>query len=642
LVLAGAGSGKTRVIIERIARILRHGSAPERIIGVTFTNKAAREMRARLRALVPGQAARVHLSTFHSLGLTLLREEHQAAGLPQNFCIFDGADQLGLVRELLRGTQVADRRLDAPRVLDHILRAKREGLAEVPIDWGDDYELAAHFLYDAYRQQMQAFAALDFDDLLLRALEVLQDAAVAARWGRRFQHVLVDEFQDTNQTQLRLLRCLTAHTRDVCVVGDDDQAIYGWRGAVADSILSFPRHYPGTLEVKLEQNYRSTHNILAAANHVIRQNPRRRPKELWTASEAGPPVRLVRCPDGDEEAEFVAGEIERLRFDGARAEGVAVLYRSNVQAQLMEESLHARGIDYRMRGGQAFFDRKDVRDLLAYLSVCLNPRNEVALRRIINVPARGIGPKSLQLFAKRAKSQGFSLFEALRSPGESVPAAAQLGAESLVELIQGLGQAARAAPPVRLQERVQSLVAATGLRDAVLAANDAPGLQARRLGSIDRFLTAVGRFAERGANLEAFVADSALDADAEESDAEGRVQLMTLHSAKGLEFDHVFFIGVEEGLLPHQKTLDEGTDLSEERRLCYVGITRARQSLCLSLAAARLRHGQNVPRTPSRFLEGLGSLPGVTQRTLGDPGSADDGSDGESMAKQLFAQIRAL
>jgi DNA helicase II / ATP-dependent DNA helicase PcrA len=647
LVLAGAGSGKTRVIIFRIARLLRDGVPAERILGVTFTNKAAREMRERLVALAGSQGRKVQLSTFHALGLSILKAEPRAAGLRPSFCIYDTSDQLSLVRELMRQVKVADRRLDAPRVLELILKTKRERRAEVAIDWGDDYELAAYDLYPRYCEQMRAFNAIDFDDLILRAQDVLNEPEVRRRWSEKFEHILVDEYQDTSPDQLELVRVLAGAARNICVVGDDDQSIYAWRGASAGNILLFGEHFKGAREVILDQNYRSTCNILAAANAVIANNKVRKVKRLWSALGTGDPVAVVACADEEDEANFVAETVGKLAYQGTSYDDIAVLYRSNIQSRIFEETFALERVPFRVVGGQAFFDRKEVRDAMAYLALAHNPHDEIALRRIINTPPRGIGPASLERLVRHAEEHKKSLWWALQEAGgvADLPRAAAIGVGEFVRLLAPAVERAQQLGASDLEPWARELFDSLRLRDAVLASDDAPALSQKRLENLDEVMRELGRFADRtGPNetpLASFLRNSALVRGPEEDEEtrSGQVTLMTLHSAKGLEFPYVFMVGVEEELLPHKKTVDEGGDLSEERRLCYVGITRARRQLWLTYARARPRHGKLTERSPSRFLQELPDGDGV-KRCSRDAPPADE-AQADAAANEFFKRMRA-
>lgn len=657
LVLAGAGSGKTRVIIYRIARLMLDGVPPERILAVTFTNKAAQEMRARLTSLVgkPGRA--VTLSTFHALGLNILKEEHVAAGLGSNFAIYDTADQLSLTRELMRQVQVADRRLDAQRVLDIMLATKRRGDDEVRLDWGDDYELAALDLYPRYLEQMRAFGAIDFDDLILRSNQVLRQPEVAKRWAGRYHFLLVDEFQDTSPDQIELLKALCQGQHNITAVGDDDQAIYGWRGAAVDNILSFAKHFPNTKEVVLDQNYRSTCHILNAANAVIAQNTARRPKTLWSALGQGEPVTIMACATDEAESTWVTQSIEALRYEGVPLGDIAVLYRANAQSRPIEEELLASRIPVRVLGGQALFDRKEVRDGMAFLQLLHNGDDEVALRRIINVPPRGIGPASLERLAHFAKTHGVSLGSVLSRAHEvpNLPAAAVTGARDLSAQLATSRQQVRHAPRGKAAEQVSALFDALALRDAILSANDAAAVCTRRLENLSAAISALERFerkhddaAERANGiLGPFLRAAALRHDQPEEQSQGEVTLMTLHAAKGLEFPYVFMVGVEEEYLPHRRAMDDtgpeaAQSLSEERRLCYVGMTRARRQLFLSHAKTRLRHGRHVERTPSRFLDDLPQGEGIVRKSYGSENDGpEDAARSEALAQSFFAKMRA-
>ena len=649
LVLAGAGSGKTRVIIYRIARLIDVGVPADAILGVTFTNKAAAQMRQRLTALVGRAASRVTLSTFHALGLTILKEEYAAAGLRPQFCIYDTADQLSLIRDIMRQIKVADRRLDAGRILDLILATKRARRSEVELLWGDDYELAAFDLYPRYLSQMKAFNAIDFDDLILRSQDVLSDAHVRQRWSARFTYVLVDEYQDTSPDQLALVRALAGTAQNVCAVGDDDQSIYGWRGAAADNILSFSRHFNHAQEVVLEQNYRSTGNILHIANGVIKHNLKRKQKVLFTSGGAGAPVQRVECVDDTDEANFVSETIRTLTADGVSYRDIAVLYRSNVQSRIFEETLALERQPYRVVGGQAFFDRKEVRDAMSFLAAAQNPADEVALRRIVNVPPRGIGSVSLERLTAHGEQQGMGLWGALQKASEvsGLPPAAQAGAAELVAFLR-TADVLRHAPRGEAAGVAANLFERLKLKDAILAADDAPSMCTRRLENLEQVVSALARFEQRsegkGPILADFLHASALVREPDEGPPEDEITLMTLHSAKGLEFKVVFFVGMEEELLPHRKSIEDSASagpqaLSEERRLCYVGMTRARERLYLCWARHRIVRGKPVPRQMSRFISDLpddAALRSINRSTHESDPVSDD-----QAAQAFFKKMRA-
>ncbi len=646
LVLAGAGSGKTRVIIARIARLMADGVPPSRILGVTFTNKSAREMRERLRHLAGKKAGKVRLSTFHSLGLAILQEDYSSAGLRKNFCIYDTSDQIGLVREMMRQVRVADRRLDASKVLDVILRTKRERRTEVMIDWGDDYELAAHALYTRYVDQMRAFNAIDFDDLILRAQDILTLEGPRKRWSQHYDYILVDEYQDTSPDQLTLLSVLAGEQNNICAVGDDDQRIYGLRGADSENILRFGRDFKGTHEVILDQNYRSTNNILKAANSVIQNNKVRKEKVLWSDNGDGNLVEMVGCPDGETEGEFVAGEIASLLFQGHKYEDIAVLYRSNVQSRIFEEIFAVERIPYRIVGGQSFFDRKEVRDAMAYLTLAHNPSDEIALRRIINFPTRGIGTTSLERLIQHSEKNKLGLCDAMRQADSipDLPKQARVGIASVVGLLEEWRPRLKAAPRGHLADLTREYIEAIGLREAIVQSDDAAGVAARRFENLAEVVNTVARYESQAPAAETdllsgMLRTASLDNTTDDKDdPKGQVTLTTLHSAKGLEFPYVFLVGMEEEILPHIRSIDLGQDLSEERRLCYVGITRAKQRLWMTWAKARRKSGKPTPRTPSRFaLE----IPEGEFFRRWDSGEAPESEDNDAMADDFFAKMRA-
>ena len=611
LVLAGAGSGKTRVIAHRVAWLLQQGVDPDAILAVTFTNKAAGEMRERVAALAGPPGVDVFVSTFHSFGLWLLGEEHRAAGLPRRFAICDAGDQAALVKRAMREVRVDDRSFDAGRVLALVSRAKNEGKKRIvprPEGQGDDYDLVAAEVYPRYEQALRAQRAVDFDDLIVRPVELLAgDPALRAKYQARFRYVLVDEYQDTNVAQLELLKQLGGERRNVCAVGDDDQAIYGWRGAEVRNILRFERHFPGAKEVRLEQNYRSTGHILACANGVIGKNAHRKAKRLWTAEGPGDRVKVLAFEQEEDEARFVAEQIARQRGEGRPFDHFAVLYRLNAQSRPIEEALREAQMPHVVHGGPAFFDRAEVRDLLAYLKVCVSPDDEVSLARIVNVPARGIGDATLERVHAHAVEHGLALFEALRRAGEvpDLPRGAAERIAAFVDLVERWRARFAAGDPA---ESARGLVAEVDLYTHARGSVQSVEAGARKVDAIDGVLRSLESYVKRAArpSLPQWLQRLALDSRAEEdSEKQDGVTLMTLHAAKGLEFPVVFLIGVEEDLLPCAGIQGEARDLDEERRLAYVGITRARERLFLTRAATRTKRGKLVPRTPSRFLEDL-------------------------------------
>jgi len=658
LVLAGAGSGKTRVIAHRVAWLLEQGEPPASLLAVTFTNKAAREMRERIRALGGAEGAEVLVATFHGFGLWLLGQEHAAAGLPRRFGVCDAGDQMALVRRCLSEIQVDDRRFDAKRVLALLSRARNALQEEIPVrpeGQGDDYDLVAARVWPRYRAALQAQRSLDFDDLVARPVALLAgDAALRARWRDRFRHVLVDEFQDTNDAQLRLLELLAGAEpprgrrrgaagagwagRSLCAVGDDDQAIYGWRGAEVRHILGFERRFPGARVVRLEQNYRSTGNVLACANAVIARSARRHAKRLWTDAGPGAPVRVVALADEEEEARFVAGEIVRARAEGRRLEDVAVLYRLNAQSRPLEEALREAGIPHLVRGGPAFFDRAEVRDVLAWLKVCAAPHDDVSLARIVDVPPRGIGDVSLGRLGEWAAAGRVPLIRALARAAE-VPALPRGAAERMADLAAQVERLRDRFRGGRLAAAARALVEEIGLLDHVRRSVRSAEAGARKVEAVEGVLRSLEAWEqrERRPTLDAFLQRLALDSRDEEPEESAGVTLMTLHGAKGLEFPVVFLVGCEEDLLPVSGIQGEARDLEEERRLAYVGITRAREVLWLTRACARTRRGRVDPRTPSRFLADL--PPGAS--AAHDPGAAASPAEVQSRSSEVLAAIRA-
>jgi len=612
LVLAGAGSGKTRVIAHRVAWLLVQGVQPERVLAVTFTNKAAEEMKERVCALAgpPGRA--VFVSTFHSFGLWLLQQEHRAAGLPRRFGICDAGDQAALVKRCMREVNVDDRAFDARRVLFLVSSAKnalQKGVKVRPEGQGDDYDLVAAEVFPRYQAGLRAQRAVDFDDLIALPVELLRsDAALRAKYQERFRYLLVDEYQDTNRCQLELLKLLAGERRNVCAVGDDDQAIYGWRGAEVKNILRFDRHFPGAKEVRLEQNYRSTGRILACANGVIAKNPHRKSKQLWTSAGEGAPVKVAALAGEEEEARHVADRIVRGRAEGRPWSHFAVLYRLNAQSRPIEDALREASVPYRVSGGPAFFDRAEVRDLLAYLKVCVQREDDVSLSRIVNVPARGLGDATLERVYAFATARGVPLFEALRRSGE-VPDLPRGAADRMLAFVDLVDRYAFAFDRQPIGEVARRLVAEVDLYAHARAGVKSAEAAQRKVEAIESMLRSIEGWASRTGKkptLPNYLAKLALDSrqDEDEDERDG-VALMSLHAAKGLEFPVVFLIGVEEDLLPCSGIQGEARDLDEERRLAYVGITRAREELHLTRAQARTKRGKLEPRTPSRFLQDL-------------------------------------
>jgi DNA helicase-2/ATP-dependent DNA helicase PcrA len=631
LVLAGAGSGKTRVITHRIVRLVERGIPPAAIVALTFTNKAAAEMRERVTAMLgrPGDARNrgagsrsqgLTVSTFHSFGLNVLGIEREAVG--GRFTIFDQGDQTSLVKQLLRAAG-ADRAFDAQAVLARISTAKNAFLeaGELPERSGDEYDEIAKVVFPRYQAALAQYRAFDFDDLVCEVARMWKRRPdVRARWQDQFLHVLVDEYQDTNRAQLELLRLLCGRRPNICAVGDDDQAIYGWRGAEVGNILDFERHFAGARVIKLEQNYRSRAPILGVANAVIaKRTDAKWRKVLFTERPGGARVQLAVASTPEAEASWVAREVRRtLREEGRRPQDVAILYRSNGQSRLLEEGLREHGVSHRVVGGMQFFERKEVKDVLAYLKVALNAADEISLRRIINHPPRGIGETTFEKLVGHAHARGWSLMQAVERVDalDDIGAAAREGCHALervlVEARQELVSGRK--PPSEVARTIAERVALKAEIDGSSPTGDAA---AKRWANVEGVLATLARREARDgsklAGLSAFLQLLTMDVDSVE-DAKDVVTLSTLHGSKGLEFDVVFLVGCEEGYLPHSRTLETratdaigegGADLEEERRLFYVGVTRARERLVLSRAKARALRGKAAPRTPSRFLMDL-------------------------------------
>lgn len=612
LVLAGAGSGKTRVITHRIAHLLEKRVSPRAILAVTFTNKAASEMKERVVLLAGKAAQQVLVCTFHAFGAEVLRAELHRLGWPKKFAIADMGDQLAIVKRAMRERKIDDRAFDARKVLVAISRAKNAGVVPEPLaeGLGDDYDLITAEVFPLYQLALKAQGAVDFDDLIVLPARLFREhPEVREKYLRRFHYLLVDEFQDTNFAQLELLRLLAGDRQNVCAVGDDDQCIYSWRGAEVKNILAFDSYFPGGKEVRLEQNYRSVGNVLGAANAVIEKNPVRKAKRMWTDQGGGPKLQLVVAPSEEDEARFVARQIERHLAEGIPPDEIAVLYRTNGQSRPVEEALREKGIRYDLIGGSEFFDRRDVKDVIAYFKLLANPRDEIALLRIINVPARGIGDVTVERLADAARGKGWTLGEAVERASELEEALPQGAPARVAEFAQLLARYRALYGQGNLTHVTRSLLEEIGFKDAARTFASSAAVAERKIQSIDGVLASIEAYEKREgpkAQLLSYLNRLTLDSREEEDGPSARrVTLMTLHGAKGLEFKIVFLMGMEEDLLPHSGMQGEPQNLEEERRLCYVGITRAKEQLYLSRAAMRVKRGKEVPRTPSRFLEDL-------------------------------------
>lgn len=638
LVLAGAGSGKTRVLTHRIGWLLEvERVSPWSILAVTFTNKAAGEMRARTEALVGAGTRGLTIGTFHGIAHRLLRRHWREAGLPETFQILDGDDQQRLIKRTIQGLGLDEARFPPRQAAWFINGAKDEGRRPDAIQ-SDGNPLAQTLvsIYRAYEDACRRGGLVDFAELLLRAHELwLNDEALLAHYRERWRHLLIDEFQDTNTLQYAWIRVLAGASAEVFVVGDDDQAIYGWRGARVENVQHFLRDFAEAATIRLEQNYRSTSTILGAANAVIANNHDRLGKQLWTAGPAGAPIEVYAAYNEQDEARYVVDRIREHLDGGGAASDVAVLYRSNAQSRNFEEQLIQHAIAYRVYGGLRYFERAEIRDALAYLRLIANRHDDAAFERVVNTPPRGIGDRTLEVLRRRARHDDTSLWEAALNElaGGELAGRARNALRAFLDLIQMLARQCLAPgadeptdladdgaaadrrtddEPLPLHEQVEHVLARSGLR--AFYESDSRGSAESRVENLDELVNVADRFEPTPEDLEAglsrlgaFLSHAALEAGEGQGESwQACVQLMTLHSAKGLEFPLVFLVGLEDGLFPSQKSVEEAGRLAEERRLAYVGITRARERLVLTYAESRRLHGMETYARPSRF---LGEIP---------------------------------
>ena len=629
LILAGAGSGKTRALTYRVANLIDSGVSPHSILAITFTNKAAKEMRARISALVGEQGEGVWVSTFHAFCAKVLRRDIDKLGYTRSFTIYDDDDQGSVIKELLKQSNVDEKAVTVREVKGKISDAKNRLLS--PDDWfassaKDFHCQQIHDLFCEYEKRLRAANALDFDDLLMRTLELFADhPPVLESYRARFQYVHVDEYQDTNLAQYQLVKLLTAKSRNLCVVGDDDQSIYGWRGADIRNILDFEKDFPDATVIKLEQNYRSTANILDAANQVIAHNEGRKEKALWTEAPEGDPIKLFCAGDEREESAWICDRMQQLVLSGVSYGDMAVLYRTNAQSRVLEEMLMRAGIPYRIYGGLRFYDRKEIKDVVAYLRCIVNPSDDVSLRRIINQPKRSIGESTIQELVRYAQEHDMPLYSALVDVPETLSARPRKCVREFGELMNEL---VLSREDMSVADFVKHLIQKTGLLSQYEKEDNDESRA--RVENIQEFLGAVSEY-EAGAespSLDDYLENVALISDLDQAAEDARyVTLMTVHSAKGLEFPTVFLAGLEEGIFPSGRSLQDDKRLEEERRLCYVAITRAMRRLYISYAAQRMLYNQLNYNAPSRF---LGEIPKrllddewISKREESFPGAID-------------------
>lgn len=610
LIMAGAGSGKTRVLTHRIAYLMvEKGVNPYNILAITFTNKAAREMRERIERMMGGVAEQIWISTFHSMCVRILRRDIDRIGYNRNFTILDTTDQQSVIKAILKDKNLDPKKFDPRALLGAISSAKNELMTpeEYSKTAGDYYQQVTSDVYAEYQKRLRRNSALDFDDLIMITIQLFQRVPeVLEYYQRKFQYIHVDEYQDTNRAQYMLVKLLAARFRNLCVVGDSDQSIYRWRGADIANILSFEKDYTNAQVILLEQNYRSTKRILQAANHVISRNMNRKAKNLWTENAEGNKISYYRSDSEQGEAQFVAGKIKELTRDGNRKPSdIAILYRTNAQSRVMEEVLLKSNIEYSIVGGIKFYDRKEIKDMLAYLRLIANPADDISLQRIINVPKRGIGSGSIDKLANFANLHELTMFEALDSI-ELVGLSPKI-TKSIAEFRDLIKNYTQMQEYLSVTELVEEILEKSGYRDMLVAEKSIEAQS--RLENLEEFLSVTKSFEDSSEDksLVAFLTDLALVADIDKLDDDGEkadaVVLMTLHSAKGLEFPIVFLIGLEEGVFPHSRSIMDDAEMEEERRLAYVGITRAEEELYITNAQMRTLFGRTNMNAPSRFIK---------------------------------------
>ncbi|MBT0952699.1 DNA helicase PcrA [Bacillus velezensis] len=625
LLMAGAGSGKTRVLTHRIAYLMAEKHvAPWNILAITFTNKAAREMKERVESILGPGADEIWISTFHSMCVRILRRDIDRIGINRNFSILDTADQLSVIKGILKERNIDPKKFDPRSILGSISSAKNELIEpeEFAKTAGGYYDQVTSDVYTDYQKKLLKNQSLDFDDLIMTTIKLFDRVPeVLEFYQRKFQYIHVDEYQDTNRAQYLLVKQLAARLENICVVGDSDQSIYRWRGADIANILSFEKDYPSANVILLEQNYRSTKRILQAANEVIKNNSNRKPKNLWTENDEGIKLSYYSGDNEFGEGQFVAGKIYELHSSGRRKlSDIAILYRTNAQSRVIEETLLKSGLNYNIVGGTKFYDRKEIKDILAYLRLVSNPDDDISFTRIVNVPKRGVGATSLEKIASYAAMNGMSMFQAIKQVdfiGVSAKAANALdGFGAMIENLTNMQDY------LSITELTEEILEKTEYREMLKAEKSIEAQS--RLENIDEFLSVTKNFEQKSEDksLVAFLTDLALIADIdqldqkeEEAGGKDAVTLMTLHAAKGLEFPVVFLMGMEEGVFPHSRSLMEEAEMEEERRLAYVGITRAEEELYLTNAKMRTLFGRTNMNPESRFIR---EIPGDLLENLNE------------------------
>jgi len=599
LILAGAGSGKTKVLTTKIAYLINEKNIyPSNILAITFTNKAAKEMKERVINLVGDIALNMQISTFHSFGVRLVRENYEVLGYDKNFVIMDSDDSLTVVKKILKELNYDPKIYNPRSIRSKISSCKNELIAPDIYERyaASEFEKIVVEIYRRYEKKLKQNNAVDFDDLLILPIRLFKENPnLLEKYQEKFKYVLVDEYQDTNEAQYILTKLISAKHKNICVVGDDSQSIYGWRGANYKNILNFEKDYKNTKVILLEENYRSTKNILDAANDVIKNNKNRKDKNLWTEKDEGEKIKYYRSFNERDEAQYVIRKTKELINRNTDYKNIAVLYRTNAQSRMIEEEFLKENIPYRVIGSFYFYNRKEIKDLIAYLRLIHNTKDNISLLRIINTPKRGIGLKTLDNLSNKADEENISLFEAISS-GKELPFKQMI--EQLITLKEEL----------TLTELIDKVLDASGMRQELVTENTLDS--EIRLENLEEFKSITKSFEEREGliSLEDFLLEISLISDVEEyKNDDNRVSLMTIHSVKGLEFDHVFVVGMEEGIFPHMNSLMEISELEEERRLCYVAITRAKKDLHLINARRRTLYGKDQINPPSRFLGEINS-----------------------------------
>ena len=593
LVLAGAGSGKTKVLTSRIAYLIEKGISPYNILAITFTNKAAAEMKDRVIKLIGGEASSMQISTFHSFGLKIIRENHEYLDLDNNFAIFDTEDSLTAIKRVLKSLDIDSNKYN-PKAFRNRISSLKNDLIE-PKDYNryarDDFDELLLKVYPKYQQELKNNNAVDFDDLLILPIKLFKENPdILLKYQERFQYILIDEYQDTNEAQYRLTKQLASRYQNICVVGDSDQAIYGFRGANFKNILNFEKDYKLCKTIILKKNYRSTKTILDAANSVIKNNINRHPKELESVKNDGEKITYYRAKNGIDEVNYIADKIKELEGKNISLDDIVILYRTNAQSRLFEDELLKRNIPYRIIGAINFYARREIKDLMSYLKVINNPRDAISLLRSINTPKRGIGNKTIEDIISRSNEEGISLFDAIDS-GKA------LSYKNLILELQ------EESSHLSLTELVEEVLAKSGLREELEKENSVEA--ETRLENLEEFKSITKAFEDKYGliSLPDFLYEVSLISDnTEVSDSENRVTLMTVHSVKGLEFNYVFITGLEEGLFPHMNSLESNSEIEEERRLCYVAITRAREKLFITNARTKVLYGRDCANPVSRFV----------------------------------------